>query len=423
MTCQVGRRWLASGQVGVAGHGGPGIHLLGGDVPARVPRDSKTGDGALGDGGVEGQAGPQTQRRRLGRRGDTVRIAETGLGAGHAADHGEPAVVVGVVEAKLGAAQQVGEEVLQRHAVLAVVIPVVARNTRHVLEVRIEESAQGSPVRAQVTPGAEAQHDEIAPLDREVVGGEHAAHRVGLGAVPLPLVEGLQRQVFGGRDAEVDLFLRQQAFLQLHGGTPELGDVEIVQRTEAAHVEGALAPVHHLLADTELGRHRADIEVGIGVDIEQLGMLLHLVLGVTGQVGALRIVGLGIDETGAAGEQPEVVVIQRHLGQELEQVLHLAGVVVQRAVVVVTAAGITAVAGTDDPVVGTLDPPGGSVGQGRVPGAVEARHRVAEIHGVTGNADAQADGGRDDRPEGSSNDCDGTRDRCSSHCAPHLQSS
>ncbi len=259
-------------------------------------------------------------------------------------------MIIGVIQPDLGAAEEVRHKVAQRKAVLAVILGRVRGRPRHMLEVGIKETAQRGEISAQIAPGAKTQHHELAAAGGEIVVGEPGADRVGLCPVPLVLIKALKRQVVGGADAAVDLVLGQQTLAQIDRRATQLGGVKDVQRAQTAEKKRALAPVDHLFADAQFGRHRADIESAIQIGVQHAQIFLDVVLGLVGQRRAIGVVGLEVVVAGAAHKQTDILVVELDLGQELDLLADRAGAVVQRAVVVVTAVGIAAVAVADDVV-------------------------------------------------------------------------
>ena len=394
-------------QVDIACHRGRRRQVRGGQVAARGVRRPGPGSRRRRDRRVERQPRGQGQGRALHRRGRPGRVAEAGLRAGDAVQGGQPAMVADVVEAELHAAHQVFREIPQGDAVLAAVVrvAVVRQHPGNEVEVGDELPAERRPVGAEVGPGAEAQHDEPAVPDREVVRRVVASDRVGDDPLPLVLVVRLDAQVLGRGDVEVGHALGQEGFLELGARQPELRHVERVRQVDAALDERALAPADHLVADAELRRHVAQVETGVGEGVQQARVLLDQPFGARAEVGALGAVGLEVVEAGAAHEDAVVVLVgQLDLGDRLHDVREQPRVVVEVAVVDVGAAPATAVRVGDDPAVPALHAPLRAVADGRVPAATPVAVVALErdrrsLAGVT-RRQHRGNGRRQDPPAG-----------------------
>lgn len=147
------------------------------------------------------------------------------------------------------------------------------------------------------------QHDLVAPLTVDLVGGDVQVEELGLPLGELVLVdEGGVLGPVDGRD------LRLQAHDQRGGGHGEvLGARHVVHPAlQPLGERGGVAPVLHVLPGAAAGLGEADEQIGVAV-VAQL-LLVHVleqeVLGVPGVVG-----GLGVHQAQVVPEGPHVVVV------------------------------------------------------------------------------------------------------------------
>ncbi|MCY1413386.1 hypothetical protein D9M71_288160 [compost metagenome] len=299
-----------------------------------------------------------------------------------AAEDRQAAVVVHVVGAELGI-QLVGE-VAHGEAVLAAVtgIPVPAAADDHAL-VRVAEvhavvaqhvahrHAQRAQGAGQGLLGTQHSQVAVAAIGDHVRLGEEGAAVVDHRLVPLQLVEGLGGQAVGEVLRQVEHVHRHQRFLQLGARAAQGGNVDRVDRADAVLDEGALAPVHHLLAKAHGAGLIGDAVVVIDEGVEQLragglgAFLAAIVVDVLEQ--AVLVLQLEVVPVLAAQEDPGVLVFQFEVMHTLEDLREgLALLEVQVAVVGGLRQAAAAVVDPDEVLVRALGRPTGADGQRRV---------------------------------------------------------
>ncbi|MCY1398251.1 hypothetical protein D9M71_132770 [compost metagenome] len=176
---------------------------------------------------------------------------------------------------------------------------------------------------------AASRHTEAA-VRNVVVGGEVGTAAFQYGLAPLQLVEGLQAQAVGQAEVAVEHGHRQQRFLDLRAGPAQRRHVDRVGRVDAVLEEQALAPVHHLLADTRIERVFAQFEIAEQVGVEQrhaleLGQLVEMTV-VQLAVGLVAVGGVAeihfavfqdvVVPGLAADERPVVAPVQLHFPKQ-----------------------------------------------------------------------------------------------------------
>ncbi len=119
----------------------------------------------------------------------------------------------------------------------------------------------------------------IAAGREQVIVAEVGTARVNLGLLEIKLVETFQTHGVADFQRRPEHGHRQQTFFHLRTRGAQTGDVHRIGRIDAVGNEGALAPVHHLVAKTCVELVLTQIEAAKHIGIQQLHVVAQAIFG------------------------------------------------------------------------------------------------------------------------------------------------
>lgn len=185
------------------------------------------------------------------------------------------------------------------------------------------------------------------------------------------MIEGFGGKVVGQALRDVEHVDRNQAFLDLGAGTTECGNVDRVDRVDAAADEGAFTPTDHLLAQTHgarlIGNRIVVVDEGVeDLPAGRLGALFAVAVADVLELAAF-ILEFEVVPVFATDEHAGVAVLQFEVMDTLEDFREgFAALEVGVAVIGGLRQAVAAVVDADEVLVRALSRPTGTDRQGRV---------------------------------------------------------